>query len=99
MAERVSFDELYRRSTQYRVWSFTRQGLAIQRQAVNEKGQRKVDERLASMPEVDATMVEKVTVREELQLISFHARSIGKLANFFNMPSQVRVSIMLMLDP
>lgn len=96
MSERVTFDELYRRSTQYRVWSFTKQELANQRWKVNEKGQRKVDERLASIPDVDASLIEKVTVDEEIQLISFHARSIGKLAKFFNMPSQVRVSTTLL---
>lgn len=88
----VSFDDLYRRSTQYQLWSYTREQLAQQRREVNEKGCRKVDERLTSTPEVSASSIEKVTMDEEIALISFHARSIAKLAKFFNMPSQVRVS-------
>lgn len=91
--ERVSLDELFRRSTQYRLWSFTQEELEKNRQSVNAKGRNKVDAKLASMPEIDATLIEKVTVDEEIQIISFHARSIGKLAKFFNMPSQVKVGI------
>lgn len=90
---RVTFDDLYRRSTQYRMWSFTKEELADVRTKVNAQGHLKVDERLAKTPEVDPSLIEKVSVEEELELISFHLRgSLTKLSGFFNMPSQVRAT-------
>jgi cyclin H len=74
------------------LWSFTAEELLEKRTQVNEKSSLKVDERLQGQPEVDPLQIEKVTVEEELQLISFHSRRIGPLARHFNMPSQVRAT-------
>lgn len=51
-----------------------------------------MDERLIEQKEVDPFQIEKVTLEEELQLISFHSRRISALAKHFNMPSQVRAT-------
>lgn len=91
MSTPVTFDELYRRSTQYRKWSFSKDALKLRRFKINEKGSQKVDERLKSLPDIDPTTIEKVTMEEELKLITFHSRRIVMLAKYFNMPSQVRV--------
>jgi len=93
MSQRVTFDELYRRSTQYRKWSFTKDELKQRRKTVNQKGLSKIEERLKATPDVDSSQIERVTVEEEQKLISFHSRRIIMLAKYFNMPSQVRVSI------
>lgn len=98
MTNRVTFDELYRRSTQYREWSFSKDELQQRRRTVNEKGSQKVDERLKETPEVDPSQIEKVTVEEEQKLLAFHSRRIIMLAKYFNMPSQVRVSISIALQ-
>lgn len=92
MAQRITFDELYRRSTQYRLWSFTKDELQQRRRTINGKGSSKVDERLNETPDVVPSQIEKVTVEEEQTLIAFHSRRILMLAKYFNMPSQVRVS-------
>ncbi|KAH3686932.1 hypothetical protein WICPIJ_002093 [Wickerhamomyces pijperi] len=90
---RVTFDELYRRSSQYRLWSYTREELQAKREAVNNKGCLKVDERLKQLNgEVSEDLITKVTVEEELKLISFNSRRIGMLAKHLNLPSQVRAT-------
>lgn len=90
---RVTFDELYRRSSQYRLWSFTTKELEKRRESVNKKGCLKVDERLQKLNgEVSADLISKVTAEDELKLISFHSRRIGMLAKHFNLPSQVRAT-------
>ncbi|CCH44566.1 Cyclin CCL1 [Wickerhamomyces ciferrii] len=92
MSERVTFDELYRRSTQYRKWSFTKDGLQQRRRSINQKGLDRVEKVLNETPEVDSSQIERVTVDEEQKLISFHSRRIIMLAKYFNMPSQVRAT-------
>ncbi|KAH3680932.1 hypothetical protein WICMUC_000075 [Wickerhamomyces mucosus] len=93
MSQRVTFDELYRRSTQYRKWSFTKEELLNKRIQINSKGCAKVDERLNQLKDqIEPNSIEKVTIDEELKLISFHSRRIGMLAKHFNMPSQVRAT-------
>ncbi|CAM9014954.1 unnamed protein product [Wickerhamomyces anomalus] len=89
MTQRVTFDELYRRSTQYRKWSFTRDELQQRRKTINEKGSLKVDERLKETPDVEPSQIEKVTVDEEQKLISFHSRRIIMLAKKFYLVNSV----------
>lgn len=93
--KRVEYDDLYRRSTQFSVWSFTKDELQKQREQVNERGKVMSLERSQLVVNPVTGDTEKVdivplTVEEELKIIAYYARKLNGLANLFKMPSQVK---------
>ncbi len=105
--KKVTNDDLYRRSTQYRYWSFTESKLADLRVLANKKGLRATRDKLDSL---DSSLEETkvitnngldkfpfVTPGEELEIITYYARKCQDLANFFRLPSQVRSTAIVYL--
>lgn len=97
---RVTNDELYRRSTQYRYWSFSQDKIADLRVAVNRRGQEEFKNRVAKLDD-DADMLIKkyvsedfnpISVEEERLIVVYYARKCKDLANFFKFTTQVRLT-------
>ena len=105
--KKVTNDDLYRRSTQYRYWSFTASKLADLRVLANKKGLKSTHEKLDNLdPALEETKAVNsngldkfpfVTPTEELQIITYYARKCQDLANFFRLPSQVRSTAIVYL--
>ncbi|CDK25029.1 unnamed protein product [Kuraishia capsulata CBS 1993] len=97
--KRVSNDDLYRRSSQYRVWSFTSEELQRRRQDNNLNGtkvvKQRVDDLEATTPElqeVKESGVEPITVDEEAKIVAYYARKASDVAHFFKLPTQARAT-------
>ncbi|GME93932.1 unnamed protein product [Ambrosiozyma monospora] len=97
--KRITNDDLYRRSTQYRFWSFTTTELQDLRTASNRKGIQKVKDKISALdqtlPEAQVLNPENfpmVSQEEELSLVTFFARKCVDLANYFRLPAQVKAT-------
>lgn len=95
--ERITNDELYRRSTQFRFWSFTKAQLQDLRTQVNLQGQTKFKKKISKLPEQDELIKQYVTekftpisVKEERNIVVYYARKCSDLSNFFKFSTQVR---------
>ncbi|VEU24067.1 DEKNAAC105111 [Brettanomyces naardenensis] len=103
----ISNDDLYRRSTQYRYWSFTRSKLEDLRILANKKGIDFTKRRLQDLdPDLPETKAIKeinisdypfVTSDEELKIVTYYARKCKDLAKFFHLPSQARATAIMYL--
>lgn len=97
---RVTDDDLYRHSSQYRVWSFTPEQLTQRRTEVNARATAKIEQNLRAFRETHpaltaeelAAIEEKavpVSTEEELLLVSYFARMILSFAGKMNLPTEV----------
>ncbi|CDO94389.1 unnamed protein product [Kluyveromyces dobzhanskii CBS 2104] len=98
--KRISDDDLYRHSSQYTLWSFTKEQLLEKRRTLNARVVDKVNERLQntisshtdlSQDELDAikeTAV-PVSVDEELKFVNFFARKVQSFCQSLNLPTEV----------
>ena len=90
----LSEDDIYRTSTQYRLWSYSRESLAAIRASTNERAAARV--RLAFTkvaekngdPEVE---VDCLTPEEELKLVSFYCSNAMKFSDFLEYPTNIKV--------
>lgn len=102
LPQRITNDELYRRSTQYRYWSFTQNELTDLRVRVNKKGEQTFRNRINSLSDdVDIHLQIKkyvsqeftpLTPSEELEIVIYYARKCHDLSNFFKFTTQVRLT-------
>lgn len=106
----ITRDDLYRRSSQYRMWSYTREGLDEQKFKVNEKGKshalKEFAAALEKIKQADETfsqfeselsagkLADLLTADEEKRYLIFYSENIIKLANSFRMPTQVKATAM-----
>lgn len=104
----VSVDDLYRRSSQFQLWSFTPSGLSAAKAAANARGSQAaisrfeaaVAELKSAKPELfaqhGAVLAEQqpeiITPEEEQQYLRFFALQIVQICAHFNMPTQVRAT-------
>ncbi|CUS21503.1 LAQU0S03e04082g1_1 [Lachancea quebecensis] len=97
---RVTDDDLYRHSSQYRVWSFTPEQLTQKRAEINARATAKIEQGLRAFRETHpdltseelAAIDEKavpVSTDEELLLVSYFARMILSFAGKMNLPTEV----------
>ncbi|KAG0682769.1 hypothetical protein C6P40_004026 [Pichia californica] len=96
---RIDNDELYRRSTQYRYWSFDEEKIEDLRIKVNKRGQEIFNNRILKL---DDEIIKKflnneknfknITVNEERLIIIYYARKCKDLSNFFKFKTQVRLT-------
>ncbi|SCU83637.1 LAFA_0D04764g1_1 [Lachancea sp. 'fantastica'] len=97
---RITDDDLYRHSTQYRNWSFTPERLDQIRTEVNASASARVEETLKhffeSHPDLSreeeeavASKAVPVTTHEELLLVNYFARMIISFAGKMNLPTEV----------
>lgn len=99
--KRITDDDLYRHSSQYRLWSFTVDSLREKRIEINENATVKVKELLANFIESKKdTLSEKelqtiqskatpLTPEEELKLVGFYAKKVQVIAQHLNLPTEV----------
>ncbi|SGZ54325.1 CIC11C00000000582 [Sungouiella intermedia] len=106
----VSADELYRRSSQYRVWSYTEHELEELKMQTNEKGRLVALEKFQSArsaletekPEVFAVHGAELTAEiaglvsfdEEQKYLYYFSQQIIQICSHFNMPTQVKATAM-----
>ena len=91
----LSEDDIYRASTQYRLWAFTPASLATLRSTTNALAVEAVKTAIASkrgLEEKHEVQVDCLTVEEELKLVSFYCVKAMQLADFNDFPTNVKVS-------
>lgn len=99
VAHAVTNDELYRRSTQYRFWSFTKDEIEDLRINCNKKGIETFEERISKLTD-DQNLIKKyvaesfepIKITEEREIVVYYARKCFELSNFFKFSSQVRLT-------
>lgn len=95
----VSDDQLYRHTSQYQLWSMTKEKLKSKRVATHEKAAEKTRQLLALKSSergfaLGPEQIEDVilTFDEEQSLVLAYASRVEKIAQIFNMPSQVKAT-------
>lgn len=95
----ISDDELYRHTSQYRLWSMTKEKLATTRLNTHQRAVEKIKQSLAAKstelgftltPEQINEMV--LTFEEEHALVLGYASKVERIARSFNMSSQVKAT-------
>jgi cyclin H len=96
-------DEIYRASTQYRLWSYTEASLASLRAATNSLAATRVKNAIdrlhadkedggeASQSESSHREVDCLTVEEEQKLVNFYCIKAMDLSDFCEFPTNVKV--------
>ena len=93
-------DDLYRSSTQYRLWSFTRESLASLRSTTNATAAAGVKAAIKNRNSQEASAhhngstqaeVECLTVEEETKLVEYYCLQTMQLADFSNLSTNVKV--------
>ena len=100
-------DEIYRTSTQYRLWSYTEESLASLRSTTNELAVVRVKDAIQRVQSAKKEIVRKqsegsqnsleqgdvdcLTVEEEQKLISFYCIRAMEVADFCDFPTNVKV--------
>ena len=101
----MSEDDIYRTSTQYRIWSFTRESLASLRSTTNASAADGVRAAIQSQRAGQATSdtaheykrpdstkeVDCLTVEEEQKLVGFYCVKAMQFADFCEFPTNVKV--------
>lgn len=99
-SHRITDDDLYRHSSQYRVWSFTPEQLARKRTELNAQACKRVEQHLLKFKQENQGLtseeleaVEKraipITVDEELLIVNFYAKKVQLFAAHLNLPTEV----------
>jgi len=99
-------DDIYRTSTQYRLWSFTQESLASLRSSTNSSAAdsvraavQKLNSAKSTGKDGDATdgkqapMVDCLTVEEEQKLVGFYCVRAMQFADFCDFPTNVKVCL------
>ena len=90
----LSEDDIYRLSTQYRLWSFTPDALASLRSTTNTVAANAVKAAIASKQgkrDVNSVEVDCLTVEDEQKLVGFYCVKAMQLADFNDFPTNVKV--------
>ena len=99
--KRVTDDDLYRRSTQYRLWSFTIDSLREKRFSINKNAILKVTDSLNKYIEDKQNCLSNIEIQtirskavpvtpdEELKLVGFYAKKVQMIAQHLNLPTEV----------
>ena len=101
-------DELYRRSTQYRQWSFTTEALNRTKHEAHDEGRRiaveKFEEAKIKVAESneyfqkhseeieESKLLELPSFEDEQTLLFFYTKNIVNVVNFFRMPTKVKAT-------
>ena len=101
MPHALSEDDIYRTSTQYRLWSFSPESLASLRKKTHdlaiERGRRYVGQNGVGNGEVnghsDGDQIEFLTEEEELRLVQRYCDQIRSTSDHFKWPINVKVHI------
>lgn len=94
-------DEVYRASTQYRLWSYTPESLISLRQTTNKTASERVKAAIQrskinveSSDEVTPldVQVDCLTSYEELALVQFYCEKCGQISDYFKFPTAVKAT-------
>lgn len=95
----VSDDELYRHTSQYRLWSMTKEALETRRRETHRLGAEKTRQAIHSKAqELGVTVTTEqiegtiLSYEEEQMLVLAYAAKVENIAQLFNMPSQVKAT-------
>lgn len=88
MSSTIDEDELYRRSTQYRHWSFSPEQLAAQRRKTHELALARA-QKYIGQKNGNATPPECLTAEEELQLVQAYCEVMHKTGVLLGWPAHV----------
>ena len=99
-AHRITDDDLYRHSTQYRLWSFTKEQLEQKRREVNQAAVDLVQKKQKDLvlnhseltqEELDAIKEKAVplTMEEEKNFVNFFAKKVQSFCQSLNLPTEV----------
>lgn len=103
-------DDLYRTSTQYRLWSFTADTLVSLRTSTNAVAAERVRAAIQRAREAAASKngseaartpsgeIDCLTVEEEQKLVAFYCVQAMKLADFCSLPTNVKVGTLRGMD-
>ncbi|CCE65194.1 hypothetical protein TPHA_0K00600 [Tetrapisispora phaffii CBS 4417] len=103
----ISDDDLFRSSSQYRLWSFTKEQLDTKRVDTNAHAVAAIEEKLtmfkkdyaSDISEEDAKMINEkaipLTAEEELKLVDFYAKKVQGIAQHLNLPTEVVSSALI----
>lgn len=86
----VTDDDLYRNSTQYRLWSFTREDLRARQQDAHRTAAGRISQLIQT--QYPDSGIEPLTFEEEQLLVRSYASKIEAIVNLFSMPSQVKAT-------
>ncbi|UJO19057.1 Cyclin CCL1 [Fulvia fulva] len=92
-AGRLSEDDIYRTSTQYRLWSFSPEQLAAQRRKTHELALTRAHQhasQTADRPQNGTSQPEYLTEREELRLVHRYCELIQTTADHLKWPSNIK---------
>lgn len=102
----LSEDEIYRSSTQYRLWSFTPEKLQSLRSSTNAAAAERVKANIKRFRDTKAAdgngdrngadgtdQLDPLTPEEELKLVVMYCKKCIELGNFLKFPSRVIVSL------
>ncbi|SMN18226.1 similar to Saccharomyces cerevisiae YPR025C CCL1 Cyclin associated with protein kinase Kin28p [Maudiozyma saulgeensis] len=99
--KRISDDDLYRHSSQFRMWSFTEKNLREKRKKTNERAIGTINEKLRKFIEDNKSSLTEeelqtlrvkaspLSMEEELQLINFYSKKVQVIAQHLNLPTEV----------
>lgn len=87
----VSDDDIYRHTSQYRLWSMTPAELEKKRRQTHERAVATTRKRLDDS-DIPRNMVDALTYEEEQQLIMTAASKIPSLTDALNLPTQVKAT-------
>jgi cyclin H len=85
-------DARYRQSSQFRLWSFSPNGLQELRQKTNSLAKQQIAPRLVADPPP-----EPLTVEEELELVKFYTVELLRAAEFIKLPTDSRSTAAIFL--
>lgn len=87
----VTDDDLYRHTSQYRVWSFTKEELIRRRKEVYTQAAERVRKSLQEK-EITEQQIDVISFEDEQKLVYFYASKALDVANAFGMTSQVKAT-------
>lgn len=99
--KRLSDDDLFRHSSQYRFWSFTPEQLEQKRIEVNAQAVSSTEEDLrnfvadtqTALNEEEIKIIEEkavpVTMEEEMKLVNFYTKKVQVIAQHLNLPTEI----------
>ncbi|CCF60561.1 hypothetical protein KAFR_0K02070 [Kazachstania africana CBS 2517] len=95
----ISDDDLYRHSSQYRFWSFTKDNLKQKRLETNSRATQKIEEDMKKFigsqtltnDELNITSTKAIplTMEEELKLVNFYTQKVKVISQHLNLPTEV----------
>ena len=100
-------DDIYRTSTQYRIWSFTQESLASLRSSTNSSAAESVRAAVHKLHSIKSAgkdgdeaqdgqsvrEVDRLTVEEEQKLVGFYCVRAMQFADFCEFPTNVKVHL------